>query len=692
MVEAHTRKISPHMRAKPNTAFLTFASLLCLVGMLLPHAVSADTVPVPQRKPLEEGAQKEEQKPALLKAIMSLGTKPDPALQEQSSAEDLPVSEEPSSETLSIMGPFRAIGENLLGLKSVPVPQKKPKIVQKKRGTLDRLLVKAQSQSYDKPITTSQAEIYKTIFEAQREGDIKKADKLIEDLTDTRLLGHVLFQRYMHPTAYTSTFAELQQWMDMYADHPAASRIYKLAVARRSQGSTSDIKDPEVSKGIVHTYEPASRARKRYVSSKKRTNTQINTLNALNRDVYSHIRKGRLQAAQGLLDQHTGLLDDVEYDLLRAEIASAYLHNGKVKTAYSLAKASVKRSGLHVPKAGWVAGLIAWRNKNYMDAARYFEVTARSPYASGWTLTAGSYWAARSHMRTGNVKMVSTWLKRGSKQPRTFYGMVSTRALGRDFDFNWKIPAFTKKYLNVLNDIPAGQRAIALVLAGQADLAEAELIRVKPKNDDQRTALLAYANYANLPGLALRLATDASGGGDSVYDAALYPTGSWKIGKGNVDPALVHAIMRQESRFDPNAESPSGAKGLMQLMPATAKSVSVTGEERLDHAETNLELGQRYIENLLETDVVGGDLVYLLVAYNAGPGNLAKWKKRWPDVKDPLLFIELIPSSETRAYVERVLSNYWIYRLREGADTPTLDAVTAGKAPLYGFKNDAKEL
>ena len=130
----------------------------------------------------------------------------------------------------------------------------------------------------------------------------------------------------------------------------------------------------------------------------------------------------------------------------------------------------------------------------------------------------------------------------------------------------------------------------------------------------------------------------------------------------------------------------------MQLMPATAKSVALTGEEQLHHAETNLELGRRYIENLLETDVVGGDLVYLLVAYNAGPGNLAKWKKRWPDVKDPLLFIELIPLSETRAYVERVLSNYWIYRMREGLDTPTLDAITSGKPALYGFKSSAKEL
>jgi soluble lytic murein transglycosylase-like protein len=270
-------------------------------------------------------------------------------------------------------------------------------------------------------------------------------------------------------------------------------------------------------------------------------------------------------------------------------------------------------------------------------------------------------------------------------QPRTFYGLLSTRALGRDFDFNWKTPAFTKDYLDELSRIPAANRAMALVAAERLDLAEAELIRIRPENDRQRKALLSYAGYANLPGLALRVASSASSmRRDGFYDAALYPMGPWQPKEGyKIDPALVHAIMRQESRFDITAESPSGARGLMQLMPATARSVAGKKDAPLDHPETNLELGQRYLENLLESTVVNDDLLLLLIAYNAGPGNLAKWKKRWADVKDPLLFIELIPSSETRAYVERVLSNYWIYRLREGQNTPTLNALAEGRPALY---------
>jgi soluble lytic murein transglycosylase-like protein len=227
-------------------------------------------------------------------------------------------------------------------------------------------------------------------------------------------------------------------------------------------------------------------------------------------------------------------------------------------------------------------------------------------------------------------------------------------------------------------------------------MAEAELLRLDPGNDTKlETALLAYANHAGLPALALRLgnalSTDAQG---RYYDAALYPTGAWPLKDGyKIDAALVHAIMRQESRFDPSAESPSGAKGLMQLMPATARYVArreglkdrYRNMEALDDPQVNLEIGQRYLASLLEDPYVQDDLLSLLIAYNAGPGNLARWKKQWPDVRDPLLFIELIPATETRTYVERVLSNYWIYRMREGAPTLTLDAVVAGRPARYAL-------
>ena len=164
-----------------------------------------------------------------------------------------------------------------------------------------------------------------------------------------------------------------------------------------------------------------------------------------------------------------------------------------------------------------------------------------------------------------------------------------------------------------------------------------------------------------------------------------------------VDPTLIYLVMQAESGFNHRAVSRVGARGLMQLMPTTASYIARSskykkqeGMQKLMDPETNLDLGQKYLEDLLGDKNVRNDLLSLLVAYNAGPGNLARWKKSWPHVQDPLLFIELIPSSETRAYVERVLANYWIYRLREGLPTPSLDAVAAGKIAQYAAYDPAE--
>jgi len=119
------------------------------------------------------------------------------------------------------------------------------------------------------------------------------------------------------------------------------------------------------------------------------------------------------------------------------------------------------------------------------------------------------------------------------------------------------------------------------------------------------------------------------------------------------------------------------------LMPATAKSVADSADPDMEDPAINLQLGQRYLSQLLQSSRVDNNLLSLLIAYNAGPGNLSKWKRRWSKVKDPLLFIELMPSGETRSYVEHVLSNYWIYRMREKQPTPTLDAVVAGAPVKY---------
>jgi soluble lytic murein transglycosylase-like protein len=136
------------------------------------------------------------------------------------------------------------------------------------------------------------------------------------------------------------------------------------------------------------------------------------------------------------------------------------------------------------------------------------------------------------------------------------------------------------------------------------------------------------------------------------------------------------------------AKSKVGARGLMQLMPQTAalvaRSMNMRSDrKRLHTPEWNLTLGQNYIRRLMNTPQVGDNLIWLLVSYNAGPGNLNKWTRQGIKEQDPLFFIEALPSRETRDFVKKVLVNFWIYRSLLGQDNPSLDELVAGLWPQY---------
>lgn len=538
------------------------------------------------------------------------------------------------------------------------------------------------------------AATYKKIFSVQAQGDWGKADRLMKSLHDNRLRGHVLEQRYTHPS-YKASFKELADWLTLYGDHPGAATIYRMASARKPKDYTGDIPRPSsarVQTGLLSVLSDGSDS---YTPEGKRSRNTQREVGRITRAVRSDLSDGAPSRAYKRLNaDYTGrLLDDTEYDQLRALIASSYMYEGKLKKAAELANASARRSGNRAPLAGWVSGLVAWREGDYKAAAAYFEQTATSPYSSSWTSAGGAYWASRAHMRAGNMQEVSVWLRRAAQQPRTFYGLIATRSLGWDFDFNWDMPSLTAAHKDRLQSLPAGRRAIALVAAGQYHLAEQELMQIDARNDKPlREALLAYAGSRELPSFAMKLAESVPHPGGGLYDAALYPLSPWQPKKGyTVDRALIHAIIRQESRFNPWAESRSGATGLMQLMPATASYISghrlfreAEGRHSLRDPQTNLDIGQRYVENLLHQDQISMDMFSMIMAYNAGPNKMRKWKHELSDtMDDPLLFVESIPLAETRAFVERVMANYWIYRIRLEQPTPSLDNVTGGRWAEY---------
>jgi len=168
---------------------------------------------------------------------------------------------------------------------------------------------------------------------------------------------------------------------------------------------------------------------------------------------------------------------------------------------------------------------------------------------------------------------------------------------------------------------------------------------------------------------------------NSGFDPNDYPTPDIQPDGGFVlDKALVFAVIRQESRFNPYAVSGAGAMGLMQLTPATA--VTVTGDDRISPLElfdapTNLKIGQANLIRLID-GAAHGDMLRALAAYDSGPGGLQKALARVGD-GDPLMLMESLPYGETRAYVERVMANYWIYRRMFGEQNRSVDALASGE-------------
>lgn len=537
---------------------------------------------------------------------------------------------------------------------------------------------------------------YRTIFAVQADGAWVEADRLVAQLENEILLGHVLAQRYLHPTHYRSRYRELAGWLERYADHPDAPRIYRLALKRKP--SDAALPPRPVAAKTSLAAEPPLDVVYLYQSKKRLTRAERREVLRLKRRIRSYVRRTYLTKTERLLEQAEvrRLFDRFELDEAYSLVAAAWFYYGRPDRAFELAGAVAERSGAAIPTAHWTAGLAAWRLDRFGDAGRHFAHLASSEAASAWNRSAGAYWAARVHERLADPVETHRWLTVAAGFPFTFYGLLAQHRLNLHFDVAFAPIELDRPALGLLRATPQGARAAALVAVGQDDRAEQELAAVADWQDPATTrAMLAFTQSARLPRLGLELARRLQP--DQVPDwsqhelaAVLYPVPPWRPKGGfALDRALIYAFIRQESAFDPRAESPAGARGLMQLMPRTASSLDRTtryrGRQRdlLYDPALNLALGQKYLERLLGSRRVAGDLLRLAIAYNAGPGNLGKWERQMGHANDPLLFIESLPSLESRLFVERIMANLWIYRLRLGQPMPTLAALAADRWPIY---------
>jgi len=558
--------------------------------------------------------------------------------------------------------------------------------------------------SFDGPVEVLSAEdqiLYREVFALQNDGNWPKADKLIARIENDILMGHVKYQRYMHPTKYRSRYTELSAWLNDYADHPGANRLYQLAKKRQGRARAPSRPVPVVlsanseqagNDDII----PTPRPRPEYVAPIHSASEQKEINRVLSR-VRREIRRGKPEQAEKRLwaFARRDMMTDAEFDDALTDVASSYFFSGNDEKAYALASLASERSRAIMSQPDWIAGLTAFRAADYAHAAEHFDHVSKAEVSGESMQAAGGFWAARSHLRAGNPAAVEPLLHHTASLGLTFYSQLAARQIGHTYDFSWHADDMQDEDLFGLMSLPAVRRVVALAEVGLDDLADEELRLVwTRKQFANRQAIVAMAAKLNLPATQVLLA-QAAPESEALPLSAYYPVPDWEPEGGfKVDRALFFAIMRQESHFRPKARSRVGAMGLMQLMPATAswvardRSLRWSNKRRLLEPELNMSLSQTYMLQLLSQDMNGEDMFRFATAYNGGPGNLSRWEKKMNYGDDPLMFIETIPARETRNYIEKIFANMWIYRARMGQPQPSLDAIASGGWPVLELIDD----
>jgi soluble lytic murein transglycosylase len=331
------------------------------------------------------------------------------------------------------------------------------------------------------------------------------------------------------------------------------------------------------------------------------------------------------------------------------------------EAAYRRAGAAARDASAAV-EARWRLGWVALRARRHAEATARFRAAAEAAPWRGEAARAW-YWSAKALEASGAagrdqahglLRMVA------DRYPVTFYGQRARARLGLGASDPPPPP-------DASADGPAPGHDELLQLGFDADAADAAADAFEQDRDPRTARALAVA-WDRLGDVvkSVAFAEDALAGGVRDQDTwrLAYPRAYWPqtqaaAAAAGIDPHLLLALVREESRYEAAVVSPARAVGLAQLLPSTASGLAgrTVTLQQLKDPETNLRLGARYLRAQL--DRFRGDLRLAAAAYNAGPGAAS----RWVDLDaDPDYFVERIPYAETRAYVRRVLGSYGVYR------------------------------
>ncbi len=389
------------------------------------------------------------------------------------------------------------------------------------------------------------------------------------------------------------------------------------------------------------------------------------------------MRKNRYDGAAEIIRAQTGsaaaLGRPEEWGNRRRILVRRMLRLGQVIPAYNLANQNHMTEGSDYSDLEWLAGWIALRRMQEPDRAiahfSRFLAAVGTPISYG----RGNYWMGRAYEAKGDQNAARDWYARAAQHQTSYYGQLAATKIGAGpkADLaalpggNWQAAPFANRTVT---------RA-AMALSRDFDRRRAHWFLTHIAS-----TLTTYEDLASLAQLAtelgredaaIRISKIAARKGH-VLQGHYYPLNGLASFNKGVEPALAMAIARQESELNIEAISPAGARGLMQLMPGTAKKVSGWLDMPYNKArltqdwQYNATLGQTYLARRL--DQFGGSVAMAAAAYNAGAGRVDQWIERYGDPRAPGVdvvdWIETIPFRETRNYVQRVLEGLQVYRNR----------------------------
>ena len=320
----------------------------------------------------------------------------------------------------------------------------------------------------------------------------------------------------------------------------------------------------------------------------------------------------------------------------------------------------------------WLAGEAAMSGlRRYADAAREFVKYSKGGRSLQVT-SKGYYWAGRSLLFANRAGEANAYFQQAAAYPELFYGQLALERLGRPVPAPGGTP--TMLATDAQGSAFQQKRLVrATRLLGQQGRRDEQALFVRAlaeslDTEADRVLAVEFSQQIYRPDLAVWTARAARNNGEAFYVRSAFPTHQSQVPGGRMW-SMTHGITRQESSFDRSAVSWAGARGLMQLMPGTAREQAGKMGLAYDYSRLttdpsyNVSLGSAYYARLLNT--WGGNHVLAVASYNAGAGNVRKWVRAYGDPRQPgadvVRWIERIPFTETRGYVQRVLENSVVY-------------------------------